>query len=296
MVTPRPNIISVASGGTVRAGRALTFPLPIAPPALNATRAYAINTTTGRPYYLKNAVPSDTVPASLTKLMTACVLLQRKSAAQIASQTTTIVSADQVGGSGDNLVNGDVISLHSLLADAMLPSSNPACMAIARKLGQEMLNAETGGAGNPITRFVAEMNSVSASLGLSGSTWKNPHGIDESPNNATSPTDICKLLGLLWGYSTMQGIWGLGATYAMPVTRGGTPTTVMITSSVQMLGDTGVVGGKTGTTSSANLSILWRATNNQVVALCVINGGVDGRYADVRAMIARLPIDFPELA
>lgn len=280
----------VSAGGSI----AGSFPAPLTWSLLYGTRIYATNVATGQVYYTANS-NSIKVPASLTKLMSAYVLLQYKTQSEIESETTTIVSGDLTGGSGANLSAGDVITLHALLADTMLPSSNMAVTAIARVIGQELLDVESGGVGDPVARFVTEMNTQASTIGLSSSVWKNPHGIDESPNNESIPADICKLMGLLWAYPVMVGIWALGETYAMPLTRGGTPTTVTITSSNLMIDDVGVVGGKTGTTSAANLSILWEAPSGDVLALTVFNAGETGRYAEIRAMIAQLPTDFPEL-
>ena len=264
----------------------------IAPPTLTATRAHARNITRGIDYYVKNANFTDTIPASITKLTTIYVLLQYKTEAELLTETATLQASD---GPSGGLLTGDVLTLHALVAAALLPSNNSAAKAIARVVGQHII--DTGGGGTvPVTRFLQEMNTRAAAIGMSSSTYYNASGLENTPENASSPTDCNTVAGLLWGYATMRALWTY-QTYYLPIVRGGTPTTISITSSNQMFTDTGVVGGKTGTTgSTANLSILWRAPNDDIVALTVFKSGELARYTGVRAMIAALPGDFPELA
>lgn len=274
----------------------------LSPPALASTRAHAVNVATGQVYYLKNANFTDTTPASTTKMMTCYVLLQHKTHAQL-EDTVTVLAGDLQAGSGANLLAGDVISYRQLIADAMLPSSNAACAVIARSIGQQLLDAETGGVGSSFDRFLTEMNTVSDAIGMTGSTWYNPAGLDggdyspPTATNVTTPTDMNRVMGLLWDYPVMAQIWIVGApTYSMSLTRSGAPTSITISNVHGLYADAGVIGGKTGTTSVANSCALWQAPSGDVVAVTVFNGGATGRYTDSRAIFAQLPLDFPELA
>src|SRR5690606_30761352 len=70
------------------------------------------------------------------------------------SATRTVVAGDlTLGGSTANLQDGDVLTLSDLMYGLALPSGNDAAMCLARHVGQILLDAESGGSGNPITRF-----------------------------------------------------------------------------------------------------------------------------------------------
>lgn len=267
------------------------------PPAVTALNVHALNLRTNRTYYTKGTKAHEDRPASLTKLMTVLVLLDHKPDMAALSQTVTIQASDQVGGSGNNLVNGDVITLHALMMDALLPSSNSAATAIARTIGQELLNAETGGAGDPVARFVVAMNAKSESLACDDTTFFNASGL--GTDNTSTPADINRIAAALWGSEIAKTAWTY-QSYQMPVTRSGSPTTVTITTSNQMFSDSGIVGGKTGTLTTGgetyNLAVLWRAPNLDVISLTIFGATSDGnRYADMRALVSALVTDYPAL-
>jgi len=259
---------------------------------------HALNLRTARTYYSKGTTADEDRPASLTKLMTVLVLLDYKPDMTALSQTVTIQASDQVEGSGANLVNGDVITLHALMMDALLPSSNSAATAIARTIGQELLNAETGGVGDPVARFVVAMNSKAEALGCNDTTFFNASGL--GTDNTSTPADINRIAAVLWLSEITKTAWTY-QSYPMPVTRSGSPTTVTITASNQMFSDSGIVGGKTGTLTTGgatyNLNVLWRAPNLDVVALTIFGStSNNNRYADMRAIVAQLTADYPALA
>jgi D-alanyl-D-alanine carboxypeptidase len=267
-------------------------------PAIVASNARVINLRTSQVYYSKGTTANEDRPASLTKLMAVLVLLDYKPDMAALSQTVTIVSSDLVGGSGDNLLAGDALTLHALMMDALLPSSNSAATAIARTIGQELLDIESGGAGDPVARFVTAMNAKASSIGCAETTFFNASGL--GGDNTSSPADINVIASLLWQSEIARAAWQY-QTYGMPVTRSGSPTTVTITTSNKMFADAGIVGGKTGTLTTGgatyNLTVLWRAPNLDVVALTIFGSSSDAqRYADMRALIAALPGDYPDLA
>lgn len=267
-------------------------------PAIVASNAHVINLRTAQVYYSKGTTADEDRPASLTKLMTVLVLLDYKSDLLALSQTVTIQASDQVGGSGNNLLNGDVITLHALMMDALLPSSNSAATAIARTIGQEILNAETGGVGDPVARFVAAMNAKAVALGCVETTFFNASGL--GAENTSTPAEINTIAAALWQSEIARVAWTY-RTYSMPLVRAGVSTTVAITSSNEMFTDAGVVGGKTGTLTSIppatyNLNVLWRAPNLDVVSLTIFaSSSNDQRYMDMRALIAALTADYPDL-
>ena len=79
------------------------------------------------------------IPASLTKLMT---LVTTYDYILDENELVRIVPSDLIGGSGDNLSAGDIVSIRDLAYDMLLPSSNCAAMALARHIGAQILKAK----------------------------------------------------------------------------------------------------------------------------------------------------------
>ncbi len=265
-------------------------------PRITATRVHVVNLETGEVYYAKES-GNERRAASLIKLLTVFVVRQQKTTLASLAATTMITSDDvAVGGSGANLHAGDVLSLHELLHDALLPSSNQACMALGRVIGQELLDFESGGAGDPIERFVTEMRTQAKRLGAVDTTVIDPHGFDGG--NVTSPADVCRLLAALRDDEVVLDIWRF-SSYRMSLTRSGSPTIVTVAATNRMKADIGVIGGKTGTVAGEtfNLAELWEAPNGQTVACCLLaSSTTQSRYVDMRTILAQLPVDFPALA
>lgn len=77
-------------------------------------------------------------PASVTKLMTAKVAFDNLSM----SESITIKSSDIQNGSGDTFYIGDVLYVGDAILAMLLPSSNTLANAIARVVGEKILNSK----------------------------------------------------------------------------------------------------------------------------------------------------------
>lgn len=86
---------------------------------------------------LASKSPDETgIPASLTKLM---ALITAFDYISDENEQVKIDPSDIIGGSGDNLVAGDIVSIRDLVYDMLLPSSNDAAMALARHIGGKII-------------------------------------------------------------------------------------------------------------------------------------------------------------
>ena len=142
------------------------------PPTLNSTSAIAVDADTGRILFTKEA-HRQLPMASTTKIMTALTLL---SVPEIdLNAETLVVQEDLVGEANMQLKNGERIKLLSLLIGLLTNSANEAGMTLARYVG-----ARIPGPADPISRFVALMNSKALALGMFDSHYMNPHGLDQS--------------------------------------------------------------------------------------------------------------------
>ena len=115
-------------------------------------------------------------PAGITKLMTLYVAFQAIESGEVSLDKLITASnkASWVIGSEVKLNKGTEIALRYLLRASAVGGANDASMAIAEGLsGSEDL-------------FAKRMNSTAKSLGLTGSSWKNPHGLTENGHMSTA--------------------------------------------------------------------------------------------------------------
>jgi D-alanyl-D-alanine carboxypeptidase (penicillin-binding protein 5/6) len=141
-----------------------------------------------RAYYVMNAANGDVLLAhnadrsmpiaSITKLMTVIIALQHLKPSDVVTVTGY---AAQVGESRIPLVKGERITVHDLLAGALIQSANNAADALA--------SAASGG---DIPRFVGWMNARARELGLDGTHFVRPDGLD-APGHVSSARDVALL-------------------------------------------------------------------------------------------------------
>jgi D-alanyl-D-alanine carboxypeptidase (penicillin-binding protein 5/6) len=134
--------------------------------------AYVIETSTKRVLFAENAdVPLPT--ASMAKMMTALITMEeiRDGRMKLDTPVTTSARASEMGGSQIFAKEGQVFPVQTLLAALMIQSANDAAEMLAEKIA--------GSAEN----FADLMNQRAKSLGLTNSTFYDPHGLpnDEDP-------------------------------------------------------------------------------------------------------------------
>lgn len=114
-------------------------------------------------------------PASITKIMTAIVAIERGDLEEIVPIS---IDAGELAARTDSttmgLYPGEQVSLRNLLYGLMLPSGNDAAIEIARHIGG---SEET---------FVGYMNAKAAELGMAETHFMNPHGLDHDRHYTTA--------------------------------------------------------------------------------------------------------------
>ncbi len=131
-----------------------------------------LDATTGQVLFEKNA-DEQIYPASTTKILT-CVLALEKGNLD---DTVTIGEEGDWTGSGYSLMGlkkGQQISLKELIYGMMLISGNDAAAAIAVHIG------------GSIEGFAAMMNEKAQELGMTGSHFVTPHGVDTDGHYVTA--------------------------------------------------------------------------------------------------------------
>ncbi len=104
--------------------------------------------------------------ASITKLMTAVVVLEH---AQLTDVVRVSPRAAGIGESTVYLRAGEELTVGELLRAMLVPSANDAAEALALHVGD-----------GSVDRFVNLMNEKAEALGLTGTRFENPHGLDEA--------------------------------------------------------------------------------------------------------------------
>ncbi|ATY84752.1 hypothetical protein CVV65_07275 [Kyrpidia spormannii] len=144
------------------------------PPDLAVRSAVLMDMKTGQVLYAKN--PDEPhYPASITKILTAIVALER---GRLNDRITTSRLATLQDGNRIYLVEGEEHSLEELLYGMMLNSGNDAAVAIAEHYG------------GSVADFAAMMNAKAKEIGALHTHFTNPNGLHD-PNHVTTAYDMC---------------------------------------------------------------------------------------------------------
>ncbi|MGZ8463542.1 MAG: D-alanyl-D-alanine carboxypeptidase family protein [Candidatus Deferrimicrobiaceae bacterium] len=158
----------------------------------NVAAAYLVKVD-GREVWARNA-DAPLPPASLTKMMTALLVLER---GDLRSVVTVSRAASRETGTRLGLAPGDRMSVLELLAATLLGSANDACHALADHVaGSEK-------------RFVDRMNVRARELGLSNTRFANACGHD-APGMRSTARDLARLAETAMGNPVFTRMAGLG--------------------------------------------------------------------------------------
>ncbi|MGH1611701.1 serine hydrolase [Vibrio parahaemolyticus] len=197
-------------------------------------------------------------PASLTKLMTAYVAGQEVNAGNISLDDQVVISrnawAKNFPDSSKMFIEVNTsVSLSDLYRGLVVQSGNDASVAIA----EHVAGSEAG--------FVSLMNSWASQLGLTSSSFTNPHGLD-SEGLYSTPHDIAKL-----GQAIIRDLPDI---YPMYSETSFTYNGITQYNRNGLLRDRSmnVDGMKTGYTSGAGYSLATSATNGDMRLIAVVMG------------------------
>lgn len=146
-----------------------------AEPVLTAGAWLLMDMETGQVLSERNA-DRKWSPASTTKMMTALLALENASVSDVMTASQTAV--DSVGGDyvRAGILPGEELTLQSLLDFMLVTSANEAAYIIAENISPD----------HTVAGFEAMMNARAASLGLKGTHFTNPCGIDDPDHYATA--------------------------------------------------------------------------------------------------------------
>lgn len=242
--------------------------------SLSASGAVIIDLDSAQVVYAKNALQPRPM-ASLTKLMTALVIVENHALDERVVITNAVVGTE---GNVARLTPGDEYELGALLTVMLVHSANDAAIALAvHHSGSE-------------DAFVEEMNARAASLGLHDTLYRSATGFDVSGQHST-PRDLALLTEFVLNVPAIAERMSMSS--ATIASRSGTSLTFLHTH--ELLRQQGglaatpgrplVRAGKTGTTDGAKQCLLsmFEEDGRRYAAVLLHS---DDRYGDMRRILS----------
>jgi D-alanyl-D-alanine carboxypeptidase (penicillin-binding protein 5/6) len=246
-------------------------------PKVEATAAFIWDIRHQRALFNKNA--SAQLPlASLTKLMTSLVALE--TLGEDAKVPMTLEAIYQDGPS--DFADGELFEAKALSDFSLVSSSNDGAYALAAAAGAVL----SGGAGST-SAFVTAMNKRAEELGLTQTYFANPTGLDESSSESGSYGSARDMAFLMEYLIKKRPEIVLGSTKKYTKVTGVAPHTATNTNDI-VDRIPGLLATKTGYTDLAggNLAIAFDAGLDRPIALVVLGSSREGRFRDMRTLIA----------
>lgn len=192
--------------------------------------------------------------ASLTKIATAVVALDWAAASGTDISKTTIsvppAARQLLGHNPMKLQPGERIILRDALYAMLLASDNIAALSVANHVGRQLLISRAK-RGEPVSEFVGEMNRLAKGLGMKQTRFGNPHGLELPGQKAWSTAaDMARLSVYAMRLNPFTFIVRQ-QTRRISVAGVQGVRSFKLTNTNQLLGQSGVIGIKTGTTTAA---------------------------------------------
>lgn len=244
--------------------------------------ALLFDITNKKVLYAKNPY-EKLYPASLTKLMTALIVLER---GELTDTVTISYNASHITVPGAKVCGfseGDVITMEDMLHCLLIYSGNDAGIAIA----EHMSGSEEA--------FVSLMNDEAKKLGAVHTNFVNPHGLHDD-NHYTTAYDMYLIFNELIKYDTFINIINKSSYKVHYSDKDGNKKELyIITTNLYLRNEKEspeniqIIGGKTGVTSKAGNCLIILAKdseNNQYISLVLKAASSDKLYSDMTKLLS----------
>lgn len=222
------------------------------------TAAVLLEPSTGQVLFQKNAHQPLPV-ASMTKMMTLVIAMERIKEGQLTLDTPVRVSAraSRMGGSQVYLREGTQFPVRAMLAATMVHSANDAATALAEHIGGSN------------EAFAELMNQKAQQLGMKNSKFYSPHGLPgtEAPDDVMSAYDAARLGMELMKYPLMRQ---LAVQQQMPFKNGTFETMYNPNRLLKIMPD--ATGIKTGFHNKAGFCVTGSARRGGMDLVVVVMG------------------------
>ena len=248
-------------------GDAPTLPEP---PELNCQAALLVDYNTGNVVYAKNE-HQEMYPASLTKIMTALLVLEAVDQGQLslgdeltASRSAMTTGLDEEGSTAEIQI-GEIMTVEEYLTCMLVVSANEACNVLAEAVS------------GSVDAFVDAMNEKAAALGCENTHFVNPTGLHD-PQHYTTAWDMYLITRAAMEHSDFMRICDTGTAH-IPATNLSEERTLHTTNYLidgwRSLGyrNSHAHDIKTGSTDAAGHCLVSSAMRGSLYFLSVVMGG-----------------------
>ena len=206
--------------------------------------------------------------ASITKLMTAILLTEKHSL----SHRVTVTKEAAKTPWGIGLKKGDKMSVENLLYAMMLPSANDAATASGIAVS------------GSTAKFAKKMTARAAALGCADTVYSNAHGLDTRNNHSTAYDQALVGAYVMTSKST-AAIRKVAKTKERVITSSA-GRRYYLESTDKLLGKSGFVGLKTGTTDDAGECFCgaFTAADGRLYISVVLGSKYGKRFDDSQAL------------
>ena len=244
-------------------------------PGLTCRNAILLDATYDEILYDKGA-RDKVYPASITKVMTALLVLEAVDAGQLTLDTPITATAEALevpeGSSTAKIQVGDTYTVEQYLYCLLLPSGNEVAQILAIAVD------------GSVDAFVDRMNQRAEELGCEGTHFANPHGFHD-PDHYTTAYDITRFMKAAMEYDLFQTIL-TSPNYTLPANGVSEERIIRNTNALtsnwtytQYLYGPGT-GGKTGTTDEAGNCLVETAQEGDMSLISVILGAEEVKLPD----------------
>ncbi len=238
-------------------------------PTISEAQAWCITDETGA-LLASSSEDELFAPASITKVLTACVALDKGVAPD------TVITIPQMPEEGWEAAQragyapGTTATFKDLLAVMLVYSANDAAYAIAEYVG----GSQAG--------FAQMMNEKAQQIGMTNSTFKNPHGLEEE-GHLTCARDLCLLGRYALTHYPLIAKWVHTPQVTVPVNG----QDLTFSSTDELMGTyKPLIGIKTGKVEAGCTFLGAARKNNVTLYTCVLGCATsDGRFRDTRNLM-----------
>lgn len=211
-------------------------------------------------------------PASLVKIMTALIALERGDLNSIATVSVNAMASLPEDSDTLKLQPGEQFTLDQLLYGMMTGSANDAAVVIAEHIAGSQMG------------FAALMNKKAKELGLTGTFFVNAHGLHEDAQVTTARDMVKIVLEAIKNEDFRRYFSAL--EYTIPATnlhgaRGLTSTNFLMSKGVtEEYYDARVTGGRTGVTDARERCLIATAESGGLKYVAIVLGAIPSVTAD----------------
>jgi D-alanyl-D-alanine carboxypeptidase len=230
--------------------------------------AFVMDARTGEVLYEDNA-DTRLHPASLTKMMTLYLAIEavKSGRVRLDQKVTISAKAARQPSSRIGLRAGSRVTIRDLMRAAAVKSANDAALALAEAIG----GSQEG--------FARMMTQKAQALGMTNTTFRNPHGLTQSGHLSTARDMATLGRRLFFDHPGYYNLFSRETTRTMG-------KTVRSTNRKLLASYRGADGIKTGYTSAAGFNLVASAHRGDKRVIAAVFGGRSSRARN--AEVARL--------